>query len=84
MTATMTTHSTTSPTFTTRFATVADERSVIRLAALDSAAVPAGLLLLGEQNGELRAALSVSDGSVIADPFRRTAHLVDAMRAAAR
>ena len=37
----------------------------MRLAALDSAAgVPAGPLLLAEVDGELRAALSLSDGHV--------------------
>ena len=65
-----------------RFATDEDEPAVLRLAALDSARVPRGLLLLAEQQGELRAALSLTDGSAIADPFLRTAHLVEALRAA--
>ena len=68
---------------TIRFATESDELAVIRLAALDSAPVPAGLLLLAEERGELRAALSVTDGRAIADPFRRTAHLVEMLRAGA-
>jgi hypothetical protein len=65
-----------------RFATDEDEHAVVRLAALDSARVPRGLLVLAEELGELRAALSLTDGRAIADPFRRTAHLVDALRAA--
>jgi hypothetical protein len=67
---------------TIRFATESDEPAVIRLAALDSAPVPAGLLLLAEERGHLRAALSVTDGRAIADPFRRTAHLVEMLRTA--
>jgi hypothetical protein len=69
---------------TIRFATETDEPAVIRVAALDSAPVPAGLLLLAEERGELRAALSATDGRVVADPFRRTAHLVEMLRAACR
>ena len=67
---------------TIRFATDEDEGAVHRLAALDSARVPRGLLALAEERGELRAALSLTDGSAIADPFHRTAHLVAALRAA--
>jgi hypothetical protein len=47
-----------------------------RLAALDSARVPAAPLLLAEVAGELRAAVSLTDGRVIANPFDRTASLV--------
>ena len=53
-----------------------DERSLARLAGLDSASVPAEPLLLAEVGGELRAVLSLRDGAVIADPFRHTAQLV--------
>jgi hypothetical protein len=65
-----------------RFAEERDEPAVARLAALDSARVPSGLLLLAEEHGELRAALSLSDGRAVADPFLRTAHLVETLRAA--
>lgn len=68
---------------TIRFATERDETAVTRLSALDSARVPAGLLLLAEEHGDLRAALSLNDGRAIADPFHRTAHLVELLRAAA-
>jgi hypothetical protein len=52
-----------------------------RLAALDSApAVPQGPLLLAERDGELRAALSLADGTVVADPFHPTAALVALLR----
>jgi hypothetical protein len=47
-----------------------DYRALIRLAALDSApAAPAQPLLLAEVDGQLRVALSLPDGAVIADPF---------------
>jgi hypothetical protein len=53
-----------------------DDRALARLAGLDSAAMPAEPLLVAEASGELRAALSMRDGAVIADPFHRTAQLV--------
>jgi hypothetical protein len=61
-----------------------DERALRRLAALDSAAAaPRGPLLLAEVDGVLKAALSLSDGSSIADPFTRTADVVELLRQAA-
>ncbi len=57
-----------------------DDAALIRLATLDSAAVPTGPLLLAEVDGELRAALATDDGSVIADPFFRTAELTSLLR----
>ena len=60
-----------------RHATTADERALRNLAALESRSLPAGPFLVAEVDGELRSALSLSDGAVIADPFRHTAHLVD-------
>jgi hypothetical protein len=53
-----------------------DARALARLAALDSARVPASPLLMAEVEGELRAAVSLTDGRTIADPFQRTASLV--------
>ncbi len=59
-----------------------DERALIRLAALDSApGVPPGPLLVAEVDGELSAALSLSDDTSIADPFRPTAEIVALLRA---
>lgn len=58
-----------------------DGSDLIRLAALDSsAAPPPAPLLVAELDGVLGAALSLRDGSVIADPFRRTAELVELLR----
>jgi hypothetical protein len=66
-----------------RPATPSDAAAVKRLAALDSSPAPAGDLLLAEVAGELRAALRIDDGAVIADPFVRTAGLVDLLAARA-
>jgi hypothetical protein len=41
-------------------------------------------LLVAEVEGELRAALSLADGSVIGDPFYRTTALVELLTARAR
>jgi hypothetical protein len=57
-----------------------DELSLSRLAALDSAPIPAAPILIAEVDGELRAALSLSDGAAIADPFFPTLHLVELLR----
>jgi hypothetical protein len=65
---------------TLRFAFPDDATAIFRLASLDSAEPPAGQLLLAEVAGELRAAVSLHDGSVIADPFHRTAALVALLR----
>ena len=70
----------TTPTITIRPSYADDEQSLDRLAALDSSRVPTGPLLLAEIDGELRAALSLSDGSSIADPFVRTADVVELLR----
>jgi hypothetical protein len=59
-----------------------DYDALARLAALDSAdGVPPRPLLLAEVDGTLRAALSLRDGSAIADPFFPTARLVTVLRA---
>jgi hypothetical protein len=58
-----------------------DHTALARLAALDSASFPAGPLLVAELDGELSAALSLHDGTSIADPFRPTAAIVALLRA---
>jgi hypothetical protein len=63
-----------------RPAVAADAVAVLRLAALDSARPPTGETLVAEQAGSLVAALSLSDGDVIADPFRPTADIVGLLR----
>ncbi len=58
-----------------------DYDALDRLAALDSADhVPARPLLIAEVDGVLGAALSLADGSSIADPFYRSAPLVGLLR----
>jgi hypothetical protein len=58
-----------------------DEAAVRRLAALDSAAVPPAPFLVAEIEGELLAALSLTSGRAIADPFHPTLHIVAMLRA---
>ena len=65
-------------------ATPADQPSLERLAELDSSTPPAQPVLLAEVDGVLLGALGLTDGSVIADPFRHTADLVALLRARAR
>jgi hypothetical protein len=60
-----------------------DALALGRLATLDSRPLPAQPILLAEVDGQLRAALSVVDGAVIADPFHRSAPLVELLAARA-
>ena len=53
---------------------------MLRVAALDSARVPRSPLLVAEVDGEIRAALSLDDGSSVADPFQPSLDLVDLLR----
>jgi hypothetical protein len=68
------------PTIVIRAATAADGPALSRLAALDSAPVPFGPTLIAEVEGEARAAMVLRDGSVVADPFHRTAELVQLLK----
>jgi hypothetical protein len=65
------------PTVLIRAARGSDGDALGRLAALDSARVPAGELLVAETGGSLVAAHAPATGATIADPFRRTAELVE-------
>jgi hypothetical protein len=51
-----------------------------RLAALDSAHVPGGDLLVAETGGALVAAHAPATGATIADPFRHTAAVVELLQ----
>ena len=62
---------------TIRAARCEDGPAIARLAALDEAPVPHGTALLGFVDGELAAAKSLEKGETVADPFRRTAALID-------
>jgi hypothetical protein len=69
---------------TLRMATVADRAALDRLAVLDEAPRPADPVLLGVVMQRPVAALSLSDGRVIADPFTPTAELVELLRVRAK
>lgn len=75
---------TTLPTIQIRQARPDDAAALRRLAALDSAAPLRGTILLAVVDGELRAALSADDGRAVADPFARTADLVELLRTRAQ
>jgi hypothetical protein len=49
-----------------------DAAALARLAELDSAPVPQDHMLAAEAEGRLLAAMSLTDGSIISDPFSRT------------
>ena len=63
-----------------RRALPADLVALERLAQLDSRALPSGPHLVAERDGRIDAALSLSSGEQIADPFRRTAELCELLR----
>jgi hypothetical protein len=75
---------TTSDCVTIRPAHEHDSLALAELAALDSARALAGDVLLAEQDGGVRAAVSLLDGRAIADPFHPTAELVDLLHIRAR
>jgi hypothetical protein len=72
------------PTVVIRAARGSDGPALRRLAELDSRPVPAGDLLVAETGEEVVAALSMSTGARVADPFRRTADVVDLLAYRAR
>ena len=57
-----------------------DEWALKGLAALDSAPTPTGDVLVAEVGGQVTAALPLDGGQPIADPFKRTAGLVEMLR----
>jgi hypothetical protein len=65
---------------TLRLATPADIGALEQLAGLDSRPLPPGPHLVAERDGRTDAALSLSTGQLIADPFRRTAELCELLR----
>lgn len=64
---------------TIKFSTEADTERIRRLAELDSKPAPHGDVLLAEVQGRLVAAIGM-DGTVVADPFERTAAVVKVLR----
>lgn len=65
---------------TVRPASSADAHALTDLAELDSMRVPPEPLLLAEVDDELRAALSLTDGTVISDPFHLSTEVVAVLR----
>ena len=65
---------------TLRFGSPADNGALARLAAVDSAEPPPEPVLLAEVDGQLVAALALSDGTSIANPFSPTADLIELLR----
>jgi hypothetical protein len=65
---------------TIRTAREEDMADLARVAARDTHELPAGPLLVAKVGSDVRAAISIPDGTIIADPFHRTAELVEMLR----
>ena len=65
---------------TVRVATDHDAYALAHLAAVDSAEPLPGRVLVAEVDGRPVAAIAVADSTVVADPFRRTADIVQMLR----
>lgn len=75
--------STTTDSVTIRRAGADDRVALSLLAMLDSSERLRGPVLVAESDGLVLAAISLADGSVVADPFFPTADLVELLRARA-
>jgi hypothetical protein len=67
-----------------RRAAEADQSSLAKLATLDSARPLRGEILVAFIDDEPWAALSLDDGRIVADPFRRSASVVELLLVRAR
>ena len=67
-----------------RTARAEDAQALHALAIIDSALPLTGDILVAEQDGAAIAAISLADGRIIADPFRRSADTVEVLRLRAR
>jgi hypothetical protein len=65
---------------TVRLAGSDDCRALERVAGRDTRPLPPGPWLVAERGGDVLAVLSLKTGTVVADPFRRTAELVELLR----
>jgi hypothetical protein len=59
-----------------RLSGVQDDEALARLAELEGRRAPVGQHVVAEVGGVVVAALPLGPGSALADPFRRTAHLM--------
>jgi len=66
---------------TIRTSTAADAVGLARLAALDSAEIPCGRMLIAEVDGSMRAAMPLDGGRPIADPFAESVHVLELLAA---
>jgi hypothetical protein len=69
---------------TIRRATIEDDQALNALAIIDSSLPLSGDVLVAQLDGAVMAAISVTDGRAIADPFRRSADTVEVLRLHAR
>ena len=65
---------------TIRHSNESDQLALARLAALDDRPAFHHEAILGFVEGELKAAVALPNGAVIADPFAHTAELVELLR----
>ncbi len=65
---------------TIRLAGAGDEPAIARVAGRDSGTAPPSPRLLAERDGIVVAAISLRTGELVADPFVRTAELVELLR----
>ena len=65
---------------TIRAARAEDMDAVARVAGRDTEELPAGPLLVAKVSDDVRAAISLKDGTIVADPFHRTAELVEMLK----
>lgn len=63
-----------------RLAQEDDLAAVVRVAGRDASQPPAWPILVAEVGADIRAAISLTDGEVVADPFHRTTELVEMLR----
>jgi len=68
------------PEITIRAARAEDLSEVARVAGRDTGDLPAAPVLVAKVGSNVRAAISLADGTVVADPFHRTAELVQMLR----
>jgi hypothetical protein len=68
--------STHEPAVTVRLSLAEEGGDVARLAALDGAAAPSGLVAIADLDGEPVAAVGIAEGDAVADPKRSTASIL--------
>lgn len=65
---------------TIRAARAGDMGEIARVAGRDTDELPSGPLLVATAGERVRAAISLSDGAFVADPFHRTTELVEMLK----